>query len=93
MKNFNEIMAENRLVCILRGIPEDMIRDVLDALYDGGIRLADHQQIDVHRRAALLGLTAVLERAAGAGAASSRVFASRTCGNGKSLFHSPCTSR
>ena len=41
MKNFNEIMAENRLVCILRGRPEDMIRDVLDALYDGGIRLAE----------------------------------------------------
>ena len=41
MKNFHEIMAEKRLVCILRGIPEDMLCDVLDTLYEGGIRAAE----------------------------------------------------
>lgn len=41
MKSFHEIMAEKRLIGILRGIPEDMLCDVLDALYEGGIRLAE----------------------------------------------------
>ena len=34
-------MSEKRLIGILRGIPEDMLCEVLDALYDGGIRLAE----------------------------------------------------
>ena len=41
MKNFYDIMAEKRLISILRGIPEDMICDVLDILYDSGIRAAE----------------------------------------------------
>ena len=41
MKEFHEIMAEDRLICILRGIPEVVICDVLDSLYEGGIHLAE----------------------------------------------------
>lgn len=41
MKTVSELMSETKLVAILRGIPSDMLCDVLDALYDGGIRLAE----------------------------------------------------
>ncbi len=39
--NFIDLMNENRLIAILRGIPTDMICDVVDALYEAGIRLAE----------------------------------------------------
>lgn len=41
MKTIQEIMSERRLLVVLRGIPSDSLCDVLDALYDGGIRLAE----------------------------------------------------
>ena len=41
MKTFFELMDECRLIAILRGIPSEMLTDVLDALYDGGVRLAE----------------------------------------------------
>ncbi|MBQ8508685.1 MAG: bifunctional 4-hydroxy-2-oxoglutarate aldolase/2-dehydro-3-deoxy-phosphogluconate aldolase [Clostridia bacterium] len=37
----NQIMAEDRLVVILRGVPADMLCDVLDAMNDEGVRLAE----------------------------------------------------
>lgn len=41
MKSFNEIFDETKIIAILRGVPEDRLTDVLDAIYDGGIRLAE----------------------------------------------------
>jgi 2-dehydro-3-deoxyphosphogluconate aldolase/(4S)-4-hydroxy-2-oxoglutarate aldolase len=45
MKNNCEIIStaidEFRLIAILRGIPSEMLTQVLDALYEGGIRLAE----------------------------------------------------
>ena len=34
-------MKETRLVAILRDIPKEMLCDVLDAIYEGGVRLAE----------------------------------------------------
>ncbi len=39
--DFFKLMDETRLIAILRGIPREMLCDVLDAMYDGGIRLAE----------------------------------------------------
>lgn len=39
--DFQTIMAEYRLIAILRGIPEEVLPDVLDVLYENGIRLAE----------------------------------------------------
>ena len=41
MKTINEIMSEKRLIAILRGIPEEMLCDLLERLYEGGIRMAE----------------------------------------------------
>ena len=41
MQDIHEIMTERRLIAILRGVPEEMLCDVLDAVYDGGVRLAE----------------------------------------------------
>ena len=41
MQDIHEIMTERRLIAILRGVPENMLCDVLDAVYDGGVRLAE----------------------------------------------------
>ena len=39
--DFSAAMEEYRLIAILRGIPGEMLPDVLDLLYEGGIRLAE----------------------------------------------------
>lgn len=39
--DFAAAMEEYRLIAILRGIPGEMLPDVLDRLYEGGIRLAE----------------------------------------------------
>lgn len=39
--DFASAMEEYRLIAILRGIPGEMLPDVLDLLYEGGIRLAE----------------------------------------------------
>ena len=39
--NFPAAMTKYRLIAILRGIPGEMMPEVLDTLYDGGIRLAE----------------------------------------------------
>lgn len=39
--DFTAAMAEFRLIAILRGIPGEMLPDVMDMLYAGGIRLAE----------------------------------------------------
>ena len=36
-----DTVEQVRLIVILRGIPGDMLPDVLDALYEGGARLAE----------------------------------------------------
>ena len=41
MKNFDEIFASTRVIAILRKVRSEILTDVLDALYDGGIRLAE----------------------------------------------------
>lgn len=41
MKSFTEFFEETKMIAILRGIPSDKLTDVLDAIYDGGIRLAE----------------------------------------------------
>ncbi len=41
MLNFSELLNETKIITILRGIPSDKLTDVLDALYAGGIRLAE----------------------------------------------------
>ena len=39
--NFHELFEETKLVAILRGVPSDMLCELLDCLYDNGIRLAE----------------------------------------------------
>ncbi len=41
LQNFQEDLEKTGLIVILRGVPGEMLGDVLDALYDGGIRLAE----------------------------------------------------
>lgn len=41
MNTIYETMAEKRLIAILRKIPENMLMDVLDRLYEGGVRMAE----------------------------------------------------
>ena len=39
--NFSDLLNQTRLIAILRGIPAECLGDVMQALYDGGIRLAE----------------------------------------------------
>lgn len=39
--NFHELFHETKLVAILRGVPSDQLFELLDCLYDNGIRLAE----------------------------------------------------
>lgn len=39
--NFHELFNETKLVAILRGVPSDQLFELLDCLYDNGIRLAE----------------------------------------------------
>ena len=39
--NFHELFNETKLVAILRGVPSDKLFQLLDCLYDNGIRLAE----------------------------------------------------
>lgn len=39
--NFHEIINEDKIIAILRGVPSDKLINVLDALYRGGVRLAE----------------------------------------------------
>ena len=41
MLNFNELFNQTKIIAILRGIPSDKLIPTLDALYEGGIRLAE----------------------------------------------------
>lgn len=41
MQNFEELFNETKIIAILRGVPSDILTDVLDALYKGGVRLAE----------------------------------------------------
>ena len=41
LPDFMKVLDTDRLIVILRGIPCGSLPDVLDALYDGGIRLAE----------------------------------------------------
>ncbi len=41
LHDFHTTMTETRLITILRGVPAETLPYVLDALYDGGIRLAE----------------------------------------------------
>ena len=41
MKSFDELFSRTRVVAILRKVEPSLLCDVLDALYDGGIRLAE----------------------------------------------------
>ena len=41
MQDFEKLFNETKLIAILRGVPEDTLCDVLDALYKGGVRLAE----------------------------------------------------
>lgn len=41
MLNFDELLNETKVIAILRGIPSDKLTDVLDAIYAGGIKLAE----------------------------------------------------
>ncbi len=41
MKNFHELFEETKVIAILRGVPSNQLTNVLDALYAGGIRLAE----------------------------------------------------
>ena len=41
MKSFDEIFTSTRVIAILRKVRSEILTDVLDALYDGGIRLAE----------------------------------------------------
>lgn len=41
MKNILEQIQEHKIIAILRGVPQDRIVDVAQALYDGGIRLLE----------------------------------------------------
>ena len=39
--NFHELFSETKLVAILRGVPSDQLFELLDCLYNNGIRLAE----------------------------------------------------
>jgi len=39
--NFHDLLNRSKLIAILRGIPSEMLLDVLDVLYENGIRLAE----------------------------------------------------
>ena len=39
--NFHELFHETKLVAILRGVPSDQLFELLDCLYNNGIRLAE----------------------------------------------------
>jgi len=41
MSDFNKLFNETKVVAILRGVPSEKLTKVLDALYEGGIRLAE----------------------------------------------------
>lgn len=41
MLDFHQLLNQTKIIAILRGVPSDMLCPVLDALYDGGIRLAE----------------------------------------------------
>ncbi len=41
LPKLTDAMERCRLIAILRRVPEEMLDDVLDALYDGGVRLAE----------------------------------------------------
>lgn len=41
MLSFTTLLQNTRLIAILRGVPGDRLHKVLDALYEGGIRLAE----------------------------------------------------
>ena len=41
MLNFEELFNETKIIAILRGIPSDKLIPTLDALYEGGVRLAE----------------------------------------------------
>lgn len=41
MQNFEELFNETKIIAILRGVPSDILTNVLDALYAGGVRLAE----------------------------------------------------
>ena len=41
MLNFEELFSDTKVIAILRGIPSSSLANVLDALYAGGIRLAE----------------------------------------------------
>ncbi len=41
LNDFHTTLAATRLIAILRGIPAEVLPMVMDALYDGGIRLAE----------------------------------------------------
>ena len=39
--DFYNILEETGIIAILRGVPEDSLEKALDAIYDGGVRLAE----------------------------------------------------
>ena len=41
MLNFEELFSQTKVIAILRDVPSDILTDVLDALYEGGVRLAE----------------------------------------------------
>ena len=41
MLNFDTLLEQTGIIAILRNIPEQSITSVMDALYDGGVRLAE----------------------------------------------------
>lgn len=41
MTDFNKLFDSTKIIAILRGVPSEKLINVLDALYDGGIRLAE----------------------------------------------------
>lgn len=41
MLDFNKLFNETKVIAILRGVPSEKLTNVLDALYEGGIRLAE----------------------------------------------------
>ncbi len=41
LQDFHTTLEGTRLIAILRGVPEEMLPQVLDTLYEGGIRLAE----------------------------------------------------
>lgn len=41
MQDFENLFNQTKLICILRGVPSGALEGVLDALYEGGVRLAE----------------------------------------------------